>query len=225
MASFENRSDAGRQLCQLLTKYKGENVVVYAIPRGGITIAEPIAKYLNAPIDLLLSHKIGHPYQPEYAIAAISSSGYMVGNSDELLLVDKQWLHREQEKQLQEIQRKKEKYLKGKREIPLKDKIAIIVDDGIATGLTIQAGIKELKSRHPKKIVIAVPVAPKSIADFLKVQVDDFIAIDIPDDYSFLGSVGSYYDEFDQVEDDEVIFILDKYQKSFEKAKKQEKSD
>lgn len=203
---FKDRRDAGRQLSQLLKKYKDKDVVVYALPRGGVVVAAEIAKFLHAPLDLLFAHKIGHPYQPEYAIAAVSESGHMIGPSGMLPSTEKAWLESEKEHQIEEIKRRREKYLKGKKEIPVKDKIAILVDDGIATGLTMQVGIKELKDRHPKEIVAAVPVAPRSTADLIEGMVDDFIGIEIDD--NFLGAVGAYYDEFDQVEDKEVIEIL-----------------
>lgn len=207
---FKDRQDAGRRLSQLLKKYKGQDVIVYALPRGGVVVAAEIAAFLNAPLDLIFAHKIGHPYQPEYAIAAVSESGQMIGPSKELLgVAGKEWLENAKESQINEIKRKREKYLKDKQVIPVKDKIAIIVDDGIATGLTMQAGIKELKNRHPKKIVVAVPVSPKSTAELIKTMVDDFVGVEI-EDYDFLGAVGAYYDQFRQVEDEEVIKILNK---------------
>lgn len=211
MVSFKNREDAGAQLALLLAKYKGKEVVVYAIPRGGVSVAEPIANFLKAPMDLILAHKIGHPYQPEYAIAAVSESGHMVGSSHDLYAVDEQWLEKEKERQMQEIKRKRESYLKEMGKISLKNKIAIIVDDGIATGLTMRVGILELRSQGPEKIVAAVPVAPRSTADSLKAMVDDFVAVKIPEDYEFLGAVGAYYQEFDQVEDETAMAILKKH--------------
>ncbi|CUI16555.1 conserved hypothetical protein [Candidatus Protochlamydia naegleriophila] len=206
---FKNRRDAGKQLCKLLTEYQGQETVIYAIPRGGIVVAEPLANYLAAPIDLLLCHKIGHPYQPEYAIAAISESGHVIGNPREIMSIDQKWFQNEKKQQVEEIKRKRKAYLKERGPIPLQGKIAVIVDDGIATGLTMQAGIKELRDRRPSKIIVAVPIAPKSTADIIKNVVDEFIAVDVPSDESFLGAVGAYYDEFYQVEDDEVIAILD----------------
>lgn len=217
---FKNRLAAGQQLCPFLARYKDEDSIVYAIPRGGVIVAEPIAKFLNAPMDLLLAHKIGHPTQPEYAIAAVSESGLLIGNAHELSSVNQEWLQNAKKQQMQEIKRKREKYFQERGEIPLKGKIAIIVDDGIATGLTMQVGIKELKERHPKKIVVAVPVAPQSTASVIKTMANDFVAIVIPENYQFLGSVGSYYEEFDQVEDEEVIEILNTYANSFIKEKK-----
>ncbi|MCX6990057.1 MAG: phosphoribosyltransferase family protein [Chlamydiae bacterium] len=205
---FKNRQDAGNQLSQLLKKYKNMDVVVYALPRGGVPVAAEISKFLHAPIDLLFAHKIGHPHQPEYAIAAVSESGHMVGPSPDLLLsIGNKWVESEKEHQIKEIKRKREKYLRGRKRISVENKIAILVDDGMATGLTMQVGIKELKDFHPKKIVVAVPVTPKSTAGLIKAMVDDFVGIEI-DDYHFLGAVGAYYEEFKQVEDEEVIQIL-----------------
>lgn len=212
---FKDRRDAGRQLSQRLTPYQNQQVIVYALPRGGIVLAEEIANALHAPLDLILAHKIGHPYQAEYAIAAISENGHMVGTQHELLSVNQTWLEQEKKRQLEEIKRKRNVYLKGKPSLSAKDKIAIIVDDGIATGLTMQVGILQLKDQHPKKIVVAVPVSPKQTADLLKTLVDDVVAIEIPGDHQFLGAVGAYYQYFDQVEDDEVIAILDQHAKQF----------
>lgn len=208
MNHFKDRHDAGRQLAELLEKYKDKDVIVYALPRGGIVIAEEIAKFLHASLDLIFAHKIGHPYQEEYAIAAISEHGLIVEASDELQFVDKKWFEKEKERQVLEMKRRRALYLKNIPKKSAKDKIAIIVDDGIATGLTMQAGIKELKSNQPKKIIAAVPVSPKSTAQLLTSMVDEFVAIEIPPDGQFLGAVGAYYDEFYQVEDQEVIDIL-----------------
>lgn len=212
---FRDRQDAGSQLAQqLLKKYKNTDVVVYALPRGGVVVAEEISKYLHAPIDLIFAHKIGHPYQPEYAIAAVSEGGHIIGPSPEILLsIEPEWLEREKEHQVNEIKRKRERYLKGRKEISVENKIAILVDDGIATGLTMQVGIKELRDHHPKKIVVAVPVAPKSVASLIRAMVDDYVGIEI-DDYNFLGAVGAYYNEFNQVEDEEVVNILNTQDKN-----------
>ncbi|CDR34826.1 phosphoribosyltransferase [Criblamydia sequanensis] len=215
---FENREDAGSQLSQLLKKYKNMPVVVYALPRGGVPVAAEIARFLEAPIDLIFAHKIGHPYQPEYAIAAISESGHMIGPSLEISeSIGNDWLEMQKTDQLNEIKRKREKYLNGRKNISVENKIAILVDDGIATGLTMIVGINELKDRHPKKIVVAVPVAPRRTSNLIKTMVDDFVGIEV-DDYDFLGAVGAYYKEFNQVEDDEVIEILNsEYKRNLDK--------
>lgn len=205
---FKNRQEAGRQLSQLLIKYKNTPVVIYALPRGGVSVAVEIARFLHAPMDLIFAHKITHPYQPEYAIAAVSESGHMIEPSEELCLsFGNEWLKHQKTHQMNEIKRKREKYLKGRKDLSVENKIAILVDDGMATGLTMQVGISELKDRHPKKIIVAVPIAPKSTANLIKKMVDDFVGIEI-DDEDFLGAVGAYYEEFNQVQDEEVIEIF-----------------
>lgn len=213
MVFFKDRADAGRQLGQALAKYQVEEIVVFALPRGGVPVAEEIAKLLHAPLDLVLAHKLGHPYQPEYAIAAVSEGGHIVGNAEELRYQGEQWLENEKQRQIAEIKRKRQMYLKDRKSVPLENKIAIIVDDGIATGLTMQVGILELKDRHPKKIVVAVPVAPRETAERLRAMADDFVAVEIAPEYKFLGAVGAYYSSFEQVEDAEVIAILEGHAK------------
>jgi predicted phosphoribosyltransferase len=203
---FINRHDAGNQLGEaLLSRYKDKDIVVYAVPRGGVVVAAQIARALHAPLDLIFAHKIGHPDNPEYAIGAVSESGFLVGYS--LNDFDQDWLEWEKEDQIKEIKRKRSLYLKDRPYISPENKIAILVDDGIATGLTIEAGIKELKSRHPSKIVVAIPVSPKSVSELIKGMVDEVVGIEIEDE-QFLGAVGAYYHEFNQVEDQEVIEIL-----------------
>lgn len=205
---FKDRKEAGLLLSLKLKSYRGKDIVVYALPRGGVITAFEIAKYLNAPLDLIITRKIGHPNQPEYALAAVSDNCFIVGSEKEILSVDKKWLKKEISLERKEIKRRKEKYLSNRKEIDVKNKIAILVDDGIATGLTMKAGIKELKLRDPKKIVVAVPVIPKSSFEELKKQVDKVVALYVPQDFEFLGAVGAYYDEFYPIEDDEVIKLL-----------------
>lgn len=209
MRIFKDRRDAGRYLSERLKQLKGQDCVVYGLPRGGVVVADEIAHSLNAPLDLLFAHKIGHPYHAEYAVAAVSEDGHLLESSRELL--DKRWLESQKKIQLEEIQRKRNAYLKDRSDHPVKDKIAIVVDDGIATGLTMRVAIEELKARQPQKIIVAVPVTPKSTADLLrKSGVDEVIGMEIPEG-EFLGAVGAYYRDFSQTEDAEVLNILDKF--------------
>jgi putative phosphoribosyl transferase len=208
---FQNRMDAGIKLGKLLEKYKDADVVVYALPRGGAVVAAEIATLLHAPLDLIFAHKIGHPLYPEYAVAAISESGHLLATSRELESLGEAWLKQEKALQLKEMKRKRDLYLKGRGKISAKDKIAILVDDGIATGLTMRVGVKELRGEGPKKIIVAVPVSPRGTANLIKAEVDEFVGLEVPNDDYFLGAVGAYYRAFDQVEDDEVIEILDKH--------------
>ncbi|MCR4324431.1 MAG: phosphoribosyltransferase family protein [Candidatus Curtissbacteria bacterium] len=205
---FKNRADAGQKLAQKLKKYKGRDIVVYALPRGGVVTANEIAKCLNAPLDLIITRKIGHPYISEYAIAAVAENGHIVKNEEEVKAVDQVWFRQETKNQRQEAKRRRELYLGTKASISPEGKIAILVDDGIATGLTMRVAILELKHRHPKKIIVAVPIAPKDTASQIGAEVDEFVALDIPSMYEFLGGIGAYYDEFLPVEDNEVIKIM-----------------
>ncbi len=204
---FKDRIDAGKKLAEAVLKYKGiRNAVVYALPRGGVVIGKEVAEKLGCPLDTLIIKKIGHPSFKEYAIGAASENGNAVFNEIELQNIDKKWLEKEIEKKKAEAKSRRELYSKDKQPINPEGKIAIIVDDGIATGLTMSAAIKEIKSNKPKKIIVAVPVAPKEIVDSMRKEVDEFISLSVPE--VFLGAVGAYYDNFDQVSDREVLTLL-----------------
>jgi predicted phosphoribosyltransferase len=164
-----------------------------------------VARALKAPLDLLVVRKIGHPYQPEYAIGAVAEDGFVVSNPDELAVLDRRWFERATAAELKEAKRRRAVFLQGRSPIPVKDKIAIIVDDGLATGLTMLAAIHEIRKRFPQKIVVAVPVAAAETADKLRSQVDDLIVLYIPE---WLGAIGAFYERFDQVSDDEVVALM-----------------
>lgn len=202
---FQDRRDAGEQLSRLLTDYNNKTVV-YALPRGGVVVAEVVAKKLKAPLELLIPRKIGHPYNPEYAIGAVTEHGKPILDETETAYVSKVWLESEITKQREEAKRRRKLYVGNKKPASVAGKTAIIVDDGIATGLTMFAAIDELKELRPKKIIVAIPVMPKDTVQKLKTLVDQVIAIEIPD--FFRGAIGAYYDNFRQVEDEEVIKIL-----------------
>lgn len=203
---FKNRREAGDLLAEKLKKYLNKDVIVYCLPRGGVLTAYEIAKKLNAPLDLVITRKIGHPSQPEYAIAALAENGDIIKGNIDFSSIDKTWFKKEVEKEKEEAKRRREKYLSGQKMVSPKGKIAILVDDGIATGLTIRAGILELKHQNPKKLVVAVPVAPRDVTDQIKSEVDEFIVLDIPAVY--IGAVGAYFEDFHPVSDEEVINFL-----------------
>lgn len=203
---FINRQDAGQQLAEKLTSYQNKEVVVYALPRGGVVVGFEIAKKLGLPLDLIITRKIGHSYNPEYAVCAISEDGQMICNESERASLDSEWLKKVAEKEQQEARRRREVYLKNKGHIPAGGKIAIIVDDGIATGLTFKTAIKSILKEKPKEIVVAVPVAPHDVVMDLEKQVDKVIILE--DAKEYLGAVGAYYDQFDQVTDQQVISLL-----------------
>src|SRR3989344_4942968 len=204
--TFKDRTEAGELLASQLTSYQDQKVIVYALPRGGVVTALPIAKKLNAPLDLIIVRKIGHPNFPEYAIGAVAENGHLVLNEKETTQINPKYLQEEIKKQRQEAKRRRQLYLGERKPLTCKGKTAILVDDGVATGLTLEVGIKELKHQKPAKLVVDVPVAPQDTAKRLGKMVDEFIATDLPK--YFLGSVGAYYKFFPQVNDKEVMQMM-----------------
>jgi len=209
---FLDRADAGKQLAEKLENYKGEDIVIYALPRGGVVLGYEVAKALGAPLGLVITRKIGHPHNPEYAVCAVTEDGALTCNESEKRTLDPKWLSLRVEEEKKEAKRRHDVYLKNQAPLDPKGKTAVIVDDGVATGLTLRAAIRDIKQKNPKEIIVAVPVAPGDVADELKKEVDEFVALDIPSFY--LGAVGAYYENFTQVEDEEVIDLLEKLRKN-----------
>lgn len=202
---FEDRQHAGILLAHLLAKYKSENPIIFALPRGGVAIGAEIAKALNLPLEIVIAKKIGHPHNPEMAIAAISESGCIAENEVETQKVDERWLERAFEIEKEESERRRVEYLNHPIP-PLHDKTVIITDDGLATGLTLKAAIKELKQYGPKQIIIAVPVAPAEATVEFKKYCNDIVVVN--SDKHFQGSVGAYYKKFPQLTDLDVDKLL-----------------
>lgn len=203
---FADRKEAGVQLAEALEKYRGEDIVVFALPRGGVPLGVEIAKRLAAPLDLLITKKIGHPFNPEYAIGAITEDADPIFNPGEHGVLDRNWLEGELKRLRQEIKRRRETYVGAANVKSLEGKTAIIVDDGIATGFTMFASIAALKKRNPKHIIVAIPVTPEDTAKRLDRMVDAVVALERTDAY--LGAVGAYYIHFNQLDDAEVISLL-----------------
>jgi predicted phosphoribosyltransferase len=204
---FHNRTDAGRRLAQALSSYKGKNAVVYALPRGGVVLGVEVAKELKADLDLIIVRKIGHPSSPEYAIGAVSADGHHVENAAEVQSVGEEWFRHACEAQRKEAQRRYELFLGGRKPVSTENRPAIIVDDGLATGLTMSLAIQEARHRKPSQVVIAVPVAsPEAIAE-LERRVDGMAVLYAPD---HLGAIGAFYDDFTQVTDQEVVQIMNR---------------
>jgi putative phosphoribosyl transferase len=203
---FRDRTDAGEQLAQALIGYKGKPVVVYALPRGGVVLAVEIARALDAPLDLIVVRKIGHPLSPEYAIGAVAEDGYVVTNPAETATLDAHWIERAASAELKEAQRRRALFMRGRSPVAVKDKIAIIVDDGLATGLTMQAAIHEIRNRGPREVVVAVPVGAAETVDRLRQEVDRLVVLYVPS--GLFGAVGAFYSRFDQVSDEEVVMLM-----------------
>jgi len=202
---FPNRAAAGKKLAQALIAYQGKAVVVYALPRGGVVLGVEVARFLEAPLDLIVVRKIGHPVEPEYAIGAVAEDGYVVANPDELAALDRRWFDRATDAELKEAQRRRRLFLQGREPVDVKGKVAIIVDDGLATGLTMLAAIHEIRKRGPREVVVAVPVAASETVTGVRSLVDDLVALHIP---QRMGAIGAFYEEFDQVSDGEVVALM-----------------
>lgn len=200
---FKDRIDAAKQLVNKLQAYKNCNGIVLAVPRGGVPLGELIAKELHLPLDLLLSKKIGHPMNKEYAIGAVTLFGHTLNeNAND---IDKNYIESAIIEIKQNLKARQKKFMGDKNLPSLKNKIAIIVDDGIATGQTLIAGIKLLREQHPDKIVVAVPVAAYDSYERIAKLVDDIICLHTPEQFD---GVGAFYENFEQVSDEEVIAIL-----------------
>jgi len=198
---FKDRHDAGKQLAKTLLKYKSKkDVVVIGIPRGGVEVAFDTAKTLKVTLGIIVTKKIPHPNEPEFAIGAVSLGNYII-NED---FKDLDYIKKTVREMNREIKRRYKEYTKGK--FPdLENKIVIIVDDGLATGYTMLAAIKYARSKNPKKIIVAVPVAAQDSFEKAEQIADEVICLHVP---KFFDAVGSFYQEFDQLEDDEVRFYL-----------------
>lgn len=208
---FKTRTHAGQLLAaaltkNLATKYQGMDAVIYALPRGGVPLGYQVASALNMPLDLIIPRKIGLPSNPEYAIGAVTEAGEIICNEGAITDIDPAWLEQQKEEEIIEAKRRRECYLGDREPSVVTGKLAILVDDGIATGLTMRAAIRDVKTRHPDKIIVAIPVMPEETAKILATEVDEVIALLIDPNYQ--SSVGSYYQYFHQLCDDEVIRLI-----------------
>lgn len=204
---FIDRRDAGKRLAAALKEYKGTDAIVYALPRGGVVLGFEIAKALKAPLDLVITRKIGHPANPEYAVCATTESGELLCDERERASLDPAWLKQAASRERKEATRRRKLYLQGAAHVSAAGKTAIVVDDGIATGLTIRAAVRSLRAERPKALIVAVPVAPHEVVEVLKKEADRVITLE--DARSYLGAVGAYYDDFPQVTDGEVIQLIE----------------
>jgi len=203
---FNDRHDAGVQLAEKLRAYVDADAIVLALPRGGVPVGYEVAKALALPLDIFAVRKIGHPHAPEFAIGAVDSEGRTLFADAEITSVDPQWLKGEVEQECAEAKRCANVYRSGQRELDVSGKTIIIVDDGVATGLTLRLAIASLREKKPRHIVAAIPVIPQDAREQIVTEADEVVAVLIPE--SFVGSVGAYYEQFEQVEDQEVIQLL-----------------
>jgi len=204
---FQDRTQAGQRLAQSLARFKGRDVLVYALPRGGVVVGAEVAAQLNVPLDMIIPLKIPHPMSSEYAIGAVTETGQPVWNQSELGFTEPGWRLSKISLAREDAKRRRTKYLGDRASLNPKGKVAIIVDDGIATGLTMIAAIKDVLRQRPVAVVVAVPVAPEAASEQLAPYIDELITLHVPTDY--FEAVGKYYENFPQVTDEEVLACLE----------------
>jgi len=207
---FKNRQEAGQKLAEKLKEFKSQkNTIILALPRGGVVTAFEIAKELNLPLDLVIPRKIGAPDNEEYAIGAITETGEGIFNQEAIdsLSVSKEYLDKKVAAEKKEATRRLKTYRQDRPALNLKNKTVIIVDDGIATGLTMRAAIKSVKEKKAKKVIVAVPVSAQDSLKIIEKEVDQVICLDAP---LFFGAVGAFYRDFGQTTDEEVIELMKK---------------
>lgn len=207
---FRDRSDAGHRLAGEMQHLKAEHPVVLALPRGGVPVAAEVSKALGAPLDLLIVRKLGAPTQPELAMGAVADAEppIVVRNEPiiQMLGVSERAFQQVLARETAEARRRRERYLGTRERVALQNRTVIVVDDGIATGSTMQAALRALQQSRPRRVVLAVPVGATDSIAMLRADADEVICLEPQPN---LGSIGAYYAEFEQVDDAEVIRLLD----------------
>jgi len=205
---FHDRHAAGRQLAAHLDQYAGRSdVIVLALPRGGVPVGYEVARALGAPLDVFLVRKLGVPGHEELAMGAIASGGVRVLNEDVVseLRISDRWVDTVAARELAELRRREEAYRDGRPAPDVRGKIAILVDDGLATGASMRAAVSALKRLGPAKVVVAVPVGAAQTCRELEQLADEVVCAEAPDPFY---AVGTWYQDFDQTTDDEVRELL-----------------
>jgi putative phosphoribosyl transferase len=208
---FLNRQEAGKKLAVKFADFpKKQNLMVLAIPRGGVVVGRELASFLDCPLEILVTKKIGAPGNPELAIGAVgpSGAGFEPVVDEELAQrvgADAKYLYVQIEALKTEVERREGQYREGRPPLNLKDKVVIITDDGVATGATMKAAIEFTRQQNPQKIIVAVPVIAFDTLEKIQKQADEVIYLEAPE---LFFAVGQFYQQFDQVSDEEVKTLL-----------------
>jgi putative phosphoribosyl transferase len=205
---FEDREDAGRRLAERLMPYADENPVVFALPRGGVPVGAEVSRFLGAPLEVIVARKLGAPGQPEFGIGAVAPGGVRILNERAVraLRIPEDYLEQVSIRESEEVDRRL-RLFRGDRPYPeLQTRTAILVDDGLATGVTARAALLALYRMNPRRLVLAVPVCAPQTAEALRPETDDLICLLAPPD---LEAVGLWYRNFEQVPDEEVVRLLE----------------
>jgi putative phosphoribosyl transferase len=205
---FRDRVDAGRHLGRALWSLAPDDVVVLGLPRGGVVVAAEVARILDAPLDVIVVRKLGVPHQPELAMGALGEDGTRVLNEDVLRIarIDEPTLQRVEANEAAELAARVRRYRHGHTRLPLENRVAVVVDDGLATGATARAACRIARAQGARLVVLAVPVGPPDTVEALRADTDGVVCLTTPE--PFLG-VGHWYDDFDQTTDEEVADRLE----------------
>ncbi|MGH8388245.1 MAG: phosphoribosyltransferase [Pseudomonas sp.] len=205
---LQDRAAAGRRLVELLLPYAHRSdVIILALPRGGVPVAYEVASALGVRLDLMLVRKLGVPSRPEYAMGAIASGGIQIRNEEALRAhpIDKAGFEAVVARESRELLRREQVYRGARPPVQLKDQVVILIDDGLATGASMRAAVQAVRLQAPSRVVVAVPVAPVETAEALRRDVDELVCPIFPDWFT---SIGHWYVDFSQTSDAEVIGLL-----------------
>jgi putative phosphoribosyl transferase len=208
MRQFANRREAGQELARKLSKYAGRSdVILLALPRGGVPIAYEVALALKAPLDVFLVRKLGLPGREELAIGAIASGGIQILNEDiiDAVGLDRRMINLVVQQELKELQRREEQYRDARPAPDLRDRTVILIDDGLATGASMLAAVRGVRAQNPTRIIVAVPAGAPQAIELLQSQADEIVYVIAPDPFE---GVGKWYEDFSQTTDEEVKFLL-----------------
>ncbi len=210
---FFDRHMAGELLAKKLARFKHQDAVLYALPKGGVPVGYSVSEALGLPLDFLSVQKIGHPTNSEFGICAVSEMGNIICDECGMYGLDKQWLLDEIRQRETESQRRRTLYKRGEPSVSAENKIAIIIDDGIATGVTMKAAVQAIQDQWPEKIIIATPVMPHELMTEFRAISDAVITV--ISDREYLGTVDAYYADFAEVSDHEVVSLLARANRNF----------
>ena len=203
--SFENRAEAGQMLARHLNKYRGQNALVLAIPRGAVPMGKIVADALKGELDVVLVRKLRAPQNPELAIGSIDETGAAYLDPDTRDLWDDMYLEEERKVQLETLKRRREMYQPAGAPIDPAGRVVIVLDDGIATGSTMIAALRAVRARHPAKLIAATGVASTEALRLIRQEADEVVCLETP---AFLYAIGYHFRDFSQVSDDDVVATL-----------------
>lgn len=208
---FDSRLDAGRRLAKALAQYRGRNPLVLAIPRGAVAMGATIARELHGELDVVLVKKLRAPHSPEFAVGAVDETGWTyIADHAAVSGATEAYLAKEKAAQLELLRRRRAQYTPARESADPAGRIAIVVDDGIATGASMIAALHSVRARKPARLVCAVPVAAPESLENIRPYADEVVCLEAPEEFH---AVGQFYREFAQVEDDEVVALLARHGK------------